>query len=144
MENRRERRDHGDFGIRCTVTTNGLTHYGAGTAGTAGIPTIDTFGAWKVGNTSFGFQGSLAPANLTAYLGVSSFPASIPILGITLLADPATMLPFTALTDPAGVWQLSVAIPPNPLLAGGHFYAQVFCLDPGAPQGSRRPTASTS
>jgi hypothetical protein len=125
----------GDFGIRCVVTPNGPVHYGAGTAGSAGVPTVDTFGAWKIGNTSFGFQGSLGAPSSTAFLGVSAFPASIPILGITLLADPVTMIPFTSPTGPGGAWTLGVSIPNDPLLVGSHFYAQVFFVDGGAPQG---------
>jgi hypothetical protein len=125
----------GDFGIRCTVTTNGPTHYGAGTAGSAGTPTVDSFGAWKVGNTAFGLQGAQLPAGSTAFIGVSESAVNIPIAGLTLLADPLTMLAFSAPTDPTGAWTLATGVPPNPVLAGLHFYVQVFGIDGGAPQG---------
>jgi hypothetical protein len=125
----------GDFGIRATITPNGPVHYGAGTAGTTGVPTIDTTGAWKVGNPAFTFLGQNAPPSSVVFLGISESAVSIPIVGITLLADPVTMLAFNGATNGAGVWNINVAIPPNPVLAGLHFYAQAFFADGGAPQG---------
>ena len=125
----------GDFGIRCTVTTNGPVHYGAGTGGAAGTPTVDSFGAWKVGNTGFGLQGAQLPANSTAFIGISEAAVNIPIAGLTLLADPATMLGLQAPVNGAGAWTLMTGVPPNPVLAGLHFYVQVFGIDGGAPQG---------
>lgn len=48
-----------------------------------------TIGAWKVGNPAFGFRGTGGPAASTPFLGIAEAPAAIPILGITLLVDPA-------------------------------------------------------
>ncbi|MFN0207766.1 MAG: hypothetical protein ACKVS6_15770 [Planctomycetota bacterium] len=125
----------GDFGIRAVVTTNGPVHYGSGVAGSNGMPTIDTTGVWKVGNTNFSFEGTKGPSNSTAYLGVSEAAANIAILGIVVWIDPATMFSLTAPTNAAGAWTLPVAIPNNPLIVNQHFFAQIYFVDAAGPQG---------
>ncbi len=125
----------GDFGIRVDVTANGPTHYGAGVAGSNGVPTIDTTGAWKVGNTAFTFAGTNGPANSVAFLGVAEGSFSFPILSIVVLIDPATSFSIQGPTNAAGSWSISTPIPPNPLLAGLHFYGQVFFADAAGPEG---------
>lgn len=125
----------GDFGIRVAVTTKGPVHYGAGTAGTLGVPTIDTTGLWKVGGSTFAISGTKGAASSTAAIGISAAPASLPIQGITLLLDAATLIGFLAPTNASGNWTLPAAIPGDPALAGVHVYAQALHIDLGAPLG---------
>jgi len=125
----------GDFGIRAAVTVLGPAHYGAGSPGTLGVPTLDTFGAWKVGNAAFGFSGTLGAPSGTAALAISPASGILFIQGITLLVDGPSAIGLFTPTNASGTWSLTTGIPGDPLLAGVHVYCQALFVDFGAAQG---------
>jgi len=125
----------GDFGIRVSATIHGPVTYGTATPGINGTPTVDTTGAWKVGNPSFGLKGTAAPSSSTCFLGISEGTFNFPILGITFWIDPATTISLQAPTTATGAWTLNTPVPAVLALIGQHFYVQAFFADPGGPQG---------
>jgi len=123
---------------RCPTTEA----YGTGTAGTGGfMPALTSINEPSLGNSNFAITGTQLLGG-TACVGViASQDAQLPVLGVTLLVDPATAVTslITATGTPgvagAGTMQLPIAIPNVPALVGADFYTQVLAFDTGAAGG---------
>lgn len=82
--------------------------------------------------------GTTIVMNLAAFTGdsvgllaLANATAQLPLLGVTLLIDPAGLL-FTAVAlTTAGAASVPLAIAPNPALVGLTFYGQALVFDPG-------------
>ncbi|MGH7149367.1 MAG: LVIVD repeat-containing protein [Planctomycetota bacterium] len=116
--------------------------YGAGTAGSGGfVPEIDWDGGHaRVGNPTFRLEARRLLGGTFAALAIASAPASVPVLGITLLVSPVPppvllLVPVAGAGPGAGTAALTLPIPNDPDLANGTGYAQWIALDPGGPQG---------
>jgi hypothetical protein len=128
----------GDMFVRARVLTEGPVVYGAGTAGTPGVPAIGSSGAWMIGSGSFAVTCSNALGGAPGFLGYSTSPASLPIFGGTVLINPAGLgaafLPVVA--SGGGTASVGLPIPGgNPGLIGVHIYFQYGFLDAGGPAG---------
>lgn len=108
--------------------------YGAGCAGAAGVPRIDS-GAAALGNAGFALSVASAAPGAPALLGVSlgaSYPIGCgPLLdlapGVLLLPAGAAGL---AVTDAAGAASVALPLPAAPALVGTVVRAQWAVLDP--------------
>jgi hypothetical protein len=126
----------GDLFVRARVLTEGPIEYGAGTSGAGGlVPDVDSTGAWMIGSGDFTITCSDAAPSAPGFLGYSTAPASLPVLGGTVLVHPASpgasFVPVAA--SPTGTAAVTAAIPgDNPALIGVHFYFQYGFLDGGA------------
>ncbi|HET6203667.1 MAG TPA: hypothetical protein VFI25_12805 [Planctomycetota bacterium] len=117
--------------------------YGTGTPGTSaytwaiapnpgGLPTV--------GNAAFSLTLAASPGPLPAagFFAASLGRANLPVLGFTLLIDPAQLVLLAPL-PPSGA--IPLPIPNDPALVGGpsvtdgQVFLQTFHLDPGAPLG---------
>lgn len=109
----------------------GLTNFGTGTAGCAGLQTMDASPTPKVGQSAFTLQCSHGPAhalglclvgNAVNASGIDSFG-----LGILLHVDPFASTELFGLdlfSDGAGLGSAAAPIPPDPALAGLTYAAQ--------------------
>jgi hypothetical protein len=107
--------------------------YGAGFAGTLGVPALSLTGVPALGaGVTFAATNSLG-APTSGLLVVGSASASIPLrFGATLLVDP---LSFELIAVPAAGWSDVDSIPSDPALAFADFFLQVLELDSGAAGG---------
>ena len=120
---------HGEIDI-VDVCAARTVNYGAGLAGTSGVPTLTT-SAPPVFGTSIDLLGSNSSGAAASGLVITGLqPISVPFLGGTLLAG-LTML--TPLTVPAAGFSLSATIPAGP--CGVSVYLQLLQLDQGAASG---------
>lgn len=118
--------------------------YGVGTAGTGGmVPTIDFAGGFaKVGNASFAVKSTKLRGGANTALLVSLGQGQFPLLGVTVLVDPAQILAAptvqadgTAGAPGAGTSIRTLPIPALAGLANLPLYLQVIAIDPNGPQG---------
>jgi hypothetical protein len=112
------------------ATTASWTNYGAGFAGSLGVPVL-TLGAPPVlGATTIATVGNSAGAPTLAALVVGSAPANIPTtIGGVLLVIPDS---YELVTLPAGGIAVPITFPNLPSLCGAHLYGQVIEADPAA------------
>jgi choice-of-anchor B domain-containing protein len=115
--------------------------YGAASPGSGGIePTIGSSGEPRIG-TTFTLQGGAMLGGTTAFLGLAPAPSSLPIVGITLLVDPAAVIFLPQAvggavgTPGAGSAAIPIPIPADPLLDNADVFHQWLVVDPGAPGG---------
>ena len=115
-----------------TYATPSWSNYGAGLAGTSGVPAL-TIGAepylgltvdLTVGNSSG------APSLCGFFTGFTT--ASLPFAGGSLLVDPVLAFYFPV---PTGGATLPVTLPFDTAFGGLDVYSQVAQQDPGAPEG---------
>lgn len=120
-----------------------VTSFGAGCAGSAGVPSMAVTGGlpWlrervsvTVNNLAAGSPTVLAFGASNSTWGARSLPYSLGQLapGCDVLASQEGLLP---LVNAAGVAATSIGIPPNPAVAGVSLYLQGFTLDPVNPLG---------
>lgn len=122
------------------ATSAEYTAFGAGCAGTAGVPELRAVGAPYVG-TSFRVRIANLPtaafallalglSDRTWALGALPFPmAAFGMPGCDLLVSPDATLGMVAVGDTASA---TVAVPNSPALAGLVLFHQGLVLDPGA------------
>ncbi len=115
--------------------------YGAGCAGSGGVPTIYGSGAPSV-NRDLEIELSNGPAASAAILAIGTsrtmwsggvLPLPLDVLGASgcaLLQDLTITLP--AATDAAGEASIRVSVPPTPALVRSTAFAQFILLDAGA------------
>ncbi len=121
-----------DFAIAGTGCAAAVANYGAGTPGTAGVPSL-TATPPRLGASVRFDLGSAWPSAL-GVLAVGANSASAPVLGGTLLVQPAAVLGVA--TGAAGTAAVTVAVPGVLSLAGRSLFWQAWIAgDPGAPQG---------
>jgi hypothetical protein len=113
--------------------------YGTGLAGAGGrVPRLDAPGCPRPGAPlAIQFVNAIGAGGSLVLLGAS--PTAVPLLGGTLLVEPAVSIPL-ALSGDAGVpghgWASPVfPIPGSAGLAGIHLYFQALVLDAAAPAG---------
>jgi hypothetical protein len=116
---------------------DGVAFYGAGTAGTAGVPKIGASSEPRLGNELFAITASGAPAGAPGLLAVGVAPVSVPLLGITVLVDLVLGPPLVYFVpaDASGWAVQPLPIPMDAGLANAHVYAQFGFADAGGPQG---------
>ncbi|GJM23419.1 MAG: hypothetical protein DHS20C15_33340 [Planctomycetota bacterium] len=107
-------------------------NFGAGLAGTLGVPALFSFGAPKLGTSYSLAVGNSLGAPTLAYLFLGFAQQSLPIKGGTLLVNAQLIQGFPL---PAGTKFLSLAIPEDTALCGLDVFGQLLQLDPGAPLG---------
>ncbi len=112
---------------------SGVQPYGAGGAGASGaVPEVDASGFAMVGGElelELTHSVSLAPSALLIGFEASSRIA-LPLLGGTLLVNPATSVAMTTEVD--GSWVMPLGVPDAQQLLGLNVNCQVWVLDRGA------------
>lgn len=103
--------------------------YGSGTAGCAGVSTLAANSEPRLGNGLFGYAMGNAQANTFGVIALALGPASIPALGITVLVDPSSAVPFGLAANAFGAAIHPFPLPPNPAVVGAALYAQALWLD---------------
>jgi hypothetical protein len=103
--------------------------YGAGLAGTLGIPTLDASADPVMGTTITIDIGNSQGVYAVGFLLVGVAPSSLPSHGGTMLVDPLLTLPL--LVAPTGT-SLSGGIPLEDADVGVSIYLQALEIDPGA------------
>lgn len=117
------------------------TVFGAGCAGSAGVPRLAPFGEPALGNGCFAFDLGSARPNAPVFVLVAARSASIGFGPCTLLVDPATSVVLPATTNTAGFTVVATPIPMAPTLLGSIAYAQGLVLDPAGAFGLLAATA---
>lgn len=115
----------------------GVTLYGAGTKGCAGVPTLTSSSEPRIGNSWYSFVGANAPANAIGWLGISTRKTVLPINGVTVWIDvsaPGTLI-FDMQADPFGVITVPLPIPNNPVFVGFTTHSQFLWVDRCGPKG---------
>jgi len=105
--------------------------YGVGLAGTNGVPSIATAARPRIASTVTLQLGNSLNANTGGALAIGSGTASIPILGGTVLVNPALVL---TIGVPAAGASVGVPFPNDPALVDTPVYFQSVIVDSGAPQ----------
>lgn len=121
----------GEIAVAPCATAASNQPYGAGKAGSAGVPTLTPIGLPRVGETS-GIQVGKAKPGAMATLIVGVAPAALAFDGGTLLVQPAALLPVPAPIGAFGSLSIQGPIPADAGLCGLSLYHQVFVSDPGA------------
>ncbi len=109
------------------------SNYGAGWAGTNGIPTLTLDANPVIGTSPNLLIGNSLGAQTTGFLLLGTTQVTIPTgLGGSLELLPTLLIP---LTIPATGAIVALLIPNNPNLDGRHVYLQTVQNDPGASHG---------
>ncbi|HEB51662.1 MAG TPA: hypothetical protein ENI87_00230 [bacterium] len=108
--------------------------YGTASPGCSGDPELLANSGAFVGNVQFGYVMRNAQANSFGVIALALQPASLPVLGIEVLVDPATAVTQTIASDTFGDAVHSFPIPANPSLVGAGVFAQALWLDWCGPQ----------
>lgn len=118
----------------------GQQPYGDPSTGSGGFVPQLSSAQPRVGAGGFGFDLQSAAGSVPAFLLLGLAPGNVPILGVDLLVDPASVLAALQVTTSAGgagagraVFPLGV--PNDANLLGASLYAQAIVIDGGAPQG---------
>jgi Lamin Tail Domain len=122
-------------GIRILPTSPRVTFYGKSATGTAGKPSIDTFGNPSLGSASFAITGSeLVPsAPSVVVLGAVKIIAGVALpnplfpKGVTLYVSP--LMSFAMLTSTTGLGKLPLPIPADTSLSNIRLEWQLYNLD---------------
>jgi hypothetical protein len=110
------------------------TSYGAGLAGTNGVPVLDSAGeALEVDNPAFRVKLKKARANSTAWFALGFAQTSVPIVGGTLLVVPTLI--YVRTTDVFGQAEVALPLPADGSIAGLACSFQAVVADPAAAQG---------
>lgn len=117
-----------------TPTACQPTNYGAGTAGVAGVPLLDSGGVQSQLGTMFQAKIKNGPPNGTAILGVGNTQISIPFLGGTLLTLP-NLIRTTVPLDIFGQGTVPISLIGTGLSPGATFFMQGIVFDGAAPSG---------
>lgn len=118
------------FTSSCTASANS---YGAGHAGTLGIPSLTTSAAPLLGTTIDLLVGNALGSATAGALLFGPEAVSIPSgLGGDLLVLPAISI---SLAIPSAGASVPLAVPNDPFFCGGLLYLQALHLDGGASQG---------
>lgn len=105
--------------------------YGAGKAGTAGVPKLVALDLPKVGQpTSIQLSNAKPGSMPVLFLGAAA--ASVPFAGGTLLAQPQLILPLGVPVALDGKLAIGGTLPDDATLCGVSLYHQVVFTDPGA------------
>jgi hypothetical protein len=110
--------------------------YGAGCAGSAGVPRLRTNSLPSVGNASFRLGIAGARSGATAVLFVALGGTRLPLGGACqLLVEPGLLLgPRVGTTNASGSFVVDLPVPSDPGLVGARLYTQGFVDDAaGAP-----------
>jgi len=121
---------------RLTLLPEGVATLGASTPGCEGPLTLGVLGIPAVGNGSFGFTCTNAPAfSSRGVLAISMAPGDGSVLaGAAAFIDMSSLLKVLPLdSNHAGYARRPIRIPPDPALAGLHVFAQAFWQDDCAP-----------
>ena len=112
--------------------TAAFTLYGAGCAGTSGVPVMRHNGLPQLGNANFRIGVEQAAPTALAALWFSNAQAQIPIVGgCSLLIDPLAGLPaWFSVTSTIGTRIETLAIPNVPSLANAQLVCQWLIDDP--------------
>jgi hypothetical protein len=106
------------------------SNYGAGWAGTLGVPILTVSAAPVLGTTITITIGNSLGSPTPSVLVVGGTPSFIPTpIGGTLVVTPDS---FEFVVLPAPSLVSSFSVPPDPLACGMHLYGQVVEVDPGA------------
>jgi len=118
-------------------TKNGdeaASFYGVATAGCAGESRLLVNSEPRQGNAQFGLVAENGPPSSLGIHALALAPASIPVIGITLLVDPGSLVLLLAIGDGSGSaqlgWPVTPAEPP-----GLTVFAQTLWLDPCGSEG---------
>jgi YVTN family beta-propeller protein len=103
--------------------------YGAATPGCAGSSTLFANSEPRVANLRFGYGMANTPPNSLGLVALSLGQASIPVLGITVLVDPATVVTSTVASDAFGGAIHPFPIPTSSSNVGLLITAQTLWLD---------------
>jgi len=108
--------------------------HGVATAGCAGESRLLVNSEPRQGNAQFGLVVENGPPSSIGIHALALAPASIPVIGITLLVDPGSLVLLLAIGDGSGsatlAWPVTPAEPP-----GLQIFAQTLWLDPCGSQG---------
>ncbi len=112
-------------------------NYGAGCAGTPGVPAMATAGGPSaMGNESYKILVEGALAGAPAIVGLGSNNTTLPLFGCTLLVDPATLiLQLVSTVDPGGTATFPLPVPDDLTLLGAPLFLQGVVIDAGSPSG---------
>jgi hypothetical protein len=106
--------------------------YGAGCAGTTGVPVLDANDDCPPSGTNLDLTIGNGPPGSIAVLGFGLGQTSFPVFGCTLLIAPLVATPAVPL-DGTGAATVTLPLPPG---SGGFvFTTQAYVLDGGGPQG---------
>ena len=103
--------------------------YGAGCAGSAGVPELSAFGKPHVGELSFALDVTSARPSSAAVLLVAATPANLSLGGCALLV-PAGAVPVVQTTTNSGFASVRLPIPEVHALVGVSLFAQAAIVDP--------------
>ncbi|MCU0863467.1 MAG: beta-propeller fold lactonase family protein [Planctomycetes bacterium] len=103
--------------------------YGSASPGCVGSLSLSANSEPRVGNLQFGYRVSQAPPNSLGLQVLALGQASIPVLGVTVLVDPATAVTSTIVSDAFGSANHPFAIPAEPANIGLLITAQALWLD---------------
>ncbi len=107
--------------------------YGAGCAGTSGIPVLDAITECPPAGGSCDLLLTNGPPASLAVLGFGLTQGSFPLFGCNLLIGGALLGTVVVPFDGSGAGSLSLPLPPGS--NGFTFTVQAFALDAGGPQG---------
>lgn len=120
------------FSFQATPTDAQPSNYGAGTAGTLGVPGLDSGGQQSIlGNANFHVIVKNSVPGASVFYGFGLTQLNLPIFGGTLLVQPDVTL--SAVIDIFGQSVVPLPIPDDANLLGLTFYGQAFIPDAGAP-----------
>ena len=109
-----------------------IAAYGAGTAGSNGVPQLSGSGCARLGQAvTLQVQNGRPGAPGAMIMGV--WAIDVPVLGVHLLSSGGSTM--THWLDGSGAMSLALPIPTNPHLGDLHLYFQAGYLDAAAPQG---------
>ncbi|MCB9876108.1 MAG: beta-propeller fold lactonase family protein [Planctomycetes bacterium] len=108
--------------------------YGQASVGCAGEPTLAANSEPRLGNARFGFVLRAAMPGTVGVFALSLGSASLPILGVEVLVDPATAVLVTVPSDAFGEATVAFPVAASPAVAGVTVYSQALWLDLCAPQ----------
>ncbi len=104
--------------------------YGAPTPGCAGASSLGANSEARVGNRRFGYVMGNTPPSAAGLIGLALGSGSLPVFGITVLVDPATVAVINIGSDAFGTAVHPFGLPPSPGLVGIAVYAQAVWMDP--------------
>ena len=125
------------FAARFDMLPTGVSAFGNSSPGCGGLLVHSVTSMPFVGNQDFALTCTEAPANGAGLLvlGAGRLPFAIPVLGIELWVDVATLpaLLLTANADATGYARIDVPLPPNSALNGATVFTQLLWPTPASP-----------
>jgi YVTN family beta-propeller protein len=116
---------------------DGVETYGESTPGINGPLLLDANRKPSIGTVGFALVVTGAPAGSSGLFALSSFPASIPVVGITVLIDflSPTFSTIPVVADGNGIASVATDIPAIPAIVGAFAYVQAVMTDVSNPGG---------